>query len=48
MTMKKDFERKVDEERGLKEKIYWKDRKRKDLDHDYTWVAWPASPIFMV
>ena len=21
---------------------------RKDLDHDYTWVAWPASPIFMV
>ena len=48
--MKKDFERKVDEERGLKEKIYWKkkDRKRKDLDHDYTWVAWPASPIFMV
>ena len=35
MTMKKDFERKVDEERGLKEKIQWNKRTEKEK----TWIT---------
>ena len=44
MTTKKDFEIKVDEERGLKEKIEWRKRTEKEKTWTTTTRGWRGLP----